>query len=227
MKRKVLVIAPHADDEILGCGGVIARHIHNGDSVDICVATNASRGAPELFSSVQIETIRAEAEQAHRLLGVNQTNFLEFPAPDLENFPAYKIANTLSDYILRIKPSDLYLPFPGDLHTDHRVIYRAALVAARPPYAPFVKKILCYETLSETEWTPKFSDTQFSPNVFVDIENFIDLKAQAMECFKSQIKEEPNPRSINAIKALSRFRGSTVNCRFAEAFMLERLIDRE
>ena len=224
MGCNILVIAPHADDEVLGCGGTIAKHAHFGDSVHILIATNASIGAPELFPTDEILQIRDEARTAHELLGVTKTHFLDLPAPALNSYPAYKISLEMGKIIEQITPRIVYLPYPGDMHKDHEAIYRSALVAIRPHTTANVSEVLCYETLSETEWTPCVGDKAFQPNVFIDIEAFLEKKLDAIRCFKSQLKDFPNPRSEEAIVALSKYRGATVHVKSAEAFSLERSI---
>jgi LmbE family N-acetylglucosaminyl deacetylase len=118
----------------------------------------------------------------------------------------------------------MYLPHRGDIHKDHRITYEAALVAARPINNCTVKKVLAYETLSETEWAPPFGDDTFIPTVFESIEGHLEKKLEAFKCFSTQIKEFPHPRSLKTIEILSNYRGATVGVREAEAFMLIREI---
>ncbi len=222
----VLVVAPHADDEVLGCAGTIYKHVQNGDHVYVAVMTNASVGAPELFGDESIELIRKEAQNAHDLLGVKETFFYDFPAPQLEQFPQYKIANALNELIREKKISTLYIPHKGDLHLDHGVIYNAALVAARPVPGQFVRYIFAYETLSETEWGHPTAEAIFVPRYFnvLSDEQFLK-KVEAMNCFKSQVKVFPNTRSIKAIEHLSALRGATVGSNYAESFDIIRNIN--
>lgn len=220
---RIVVVAPHPDDEVLGCGGVMARHAAEGDEVFVVVAT---RGAPELYSDESVEQTRAEARQAHAILGVRETRFLDFPAPKLDVTPGHLIADALAKQFQELRPERVYLPHHGDLHSDHGRIYHATLVAARPLASCSVKQLLCYETLSETEWAPPIDNAVFYPTVFVDIAAYLPKKLEAMQCFASQLKPAPNPRSLEAIEALSRYRGSTVNVHAAEAFVLIRDVVR-
>lgn len=223
---KVLVLAPHADDEVLGCGGSIAKHGKNGDYVSVCVLTNASVGAPEIFSVKQIDSVRDEAREAHKILGVNETHFMDLPAPQLEQYPQYKIAQLISTLIQQIGAELLYIPHRGDLHMDHGAIYNAALVAARPLTGQTVKKILAYETLSETDWGHPTPDAAFIPAIFSTFSrNEMDLKLSAMSCFESQLKPPPHSRSLDALESLAKLRGATVSHHFAEAFMLIREVN--
>ncbi len=219
----IIIIAPHADDEIIGCGATIAKHISNGDLVSVIIATNAFEGAPELFTRDSISIVRKEAEDAHKLLGVKNTYFLDFPAPALNAFPEFRISIRIGEIFNEIKPVTIYLPHPGDIHQDHKALYRASLVAARPQNNYSIRNIYCYETLSETEWAP-MQEKPFVPNHFVNVTDFFQKKLEAFKCFKTQIKEYPHPRSLEAFEALAKFRGSTIGVDRAEAFIVERQI---
>lgn len=219
---KVLVLAPHPDDEVLGCGGVIARHVAAGDSVEVLVAT---RGIIELYPEEGIAVIRGEALRAHAVLGVSRTRFLDFPAPALDTVPRYKLASAINAVIRESGCECLYIPHHGDIHSDHFHLHHAALVAARPLADCPVRRILAYETLSETEWAPPQKDAVFYPTVFVDIGTQLSKKLEAMQCFASQVKPPPNARSLRNIEALARYRGATVACDAAESFMLIRQIE--
>lgn len=218
-RMNVVVLAPHPDDEVLGCAGTICHHVALGDAVSVVVAT---RGIADLYRDEQIEQVRNEARQAHTQLGVTSTTFLDFPAPALDTVPRYQLANALSTVFHELQPATLYIPHHGDIHSDHFHLYHAALVAARPlPSCP-VRRILAYETISETEWAPPQSGAAFLPTVFVDISAWLSRKLQAMECFATQLQPPPAARSLRTIEALARFRGATIGCDAAESFMLIR-----
>jgi LmbE family N-acetylglucosaminyl deacetylase len=216
---KILVIATHPDDEILGCGGTLARHAACGDDVQAIVVT---QGAEDIYSHESEVLGRKELKRAHKIVGIKKCHFLDFPAPKLDIVPNYKIADSIKEVLTSFGPSIVYLPHRGDIHVDHRAVYQATLVAARPTRDTSIKKMLCYETLSETDWAPPSADDAFIPTVFVDISPYIDIKMQAMECYKSQLKEPPHSRSIEALRALARLRGSTIGFEWAETFMLVR-----
>lgn len=222
--KKILVIAPHCDDEILGCGGTMAKHVHSGDEVYVAIVTNGHLGAPELFSKAGTEKVRSEALQSHKILGVKETFFLDFPAPRLDSVPSYTLSIAMAKIIKDKEIEILYIPHRGDIHKDHRITYEAALVAARPINGCTVTKIMAYETLSETEWAPPFGDDAFIPTIFESIEGFLEKKIEAFKCFSTQIKEFPHPRSLKTIEILSNFRGATVGKTNVEAFMLIREI---
>lgn len=217
----VLVVAPHADDEVLGCGGTIARHADRGDVVHVLVAT---RGIEELYPPEGIDLVRREAQAAHELLGVTQTHFRDFPAPALDTVPRYKIAADIAALIKSLSIQQLYIPHHGDIHSDHLHLHHACLVAARPLAGCPVRKIMAYETISETEWAPPHSDSVFYPTIFHDISAYLPQKLRAMECYKTQLHQPPSARSLRTIEALARYRGATISVDAAEGFMLIREI---
>ena len=223
---KILVIAPHADDEVLGCGATMAKACAKGDEVFVLICTNASVGAPELFSGDLIRQIRSEALSAHKLLGIKETFFLELPAPVLDQYPRYKMSNEISSIIQKITADTVYIPHRGDCHNDHAIIHDCAMVACRPLANCTVKHVYAYETLSETEWGEPIAADFFVPvkyNTF-SIEEF-KMKLDAMSCFKSQLYPFPASRSLEAIEALAKYRGCTVSAERAEAFEVLRDID--
>jgi LmbE family N-acetylglucosaminyl deacetylase len=221
MKKNILILAPHPDDEVLGCGATIKKLTAEGNSVYILIAT---RGSKRLYDQARVENVRQEALEAHALLGVTKTFFLDFPAPELDTVPLADISREISKVISDFQINILYLPHRGDIHNDHRVVFNAGLVAARPVGDYTVKEIYCYETLSETEWAAPYADDAFIPNCFVNIEANYDFKVKALESFKSQLRKFPNPRSLESIEALAKYRGATVGFMLAEAFMIIRQI---
>lgn len=223
MKNKILIIAPHPDDEILGCGGLVSKYSGEGRKVYVLVVT---RGTPKLYSEERIVNVRREALQAHTLLGVTETVFLDFHAPELDITSQAEIAGSISSIIQRFAVDTIFIPHRGDIHSDHRVVYNASIVAGRPVAGSTVKNIYAYETLSETEWAAPFGDDAFIPTHFVDVTGSFENKLKAMACFKSQLKPFPNSRSLEAIEALAKFRGATVGVKRAEAFMTVRTVER-
>lgn len=221
MAKKILVIAPHPDDEILGCGGTIRKFVEEGNQVYVLVAT---RGSAKHFDQSKVENVRKEALDAHAFLGVSQTYFLDYPAPELDTVPLADLSRDFAKLIAELKIDILFLPHRGDIHNDHKVVFNAGLVAARPVGNYSVKEVFCYETLSETEWAAPYGDDAFIPNYFVNIEETFEAKKTALQFFKSQLREFPNPRSLEAIESLAKFRGATVGFKRAEGFMSIRQI---
>lgn len=220
--KNVLIVAPHADDEILGCGGLIYRKTQEGNNVSVLIVT---RGTPKLYSDERVANVRKEAKESHNILGVSKTFFLDFHAPELDITSSAEIARAISKVIQENNIVEMYIPHRGDIHSDHAVVAKACYVAARPVNNNTVKSMYAYETLSETEWAAPFGDDAFIPTHFVDVSNYFEAKLEAMKCFKSQLKEFPNPRSLECIEALSKFRGATVGVKRAEAFMVIRTIN--
>lgn len=218
---KVLVIAPHPDDEILGCGGTIAKRAAAGHLVYVCVVT---KGYKPLFQEEFIEQGRTECIEADKLLGVQKTMFLDFPAAMLEDVKRYQLNDAISNIIQNVKPDEVFIPHRGDMQLDHKMVVDAAMVALRPKYKHVVKRIYAYETLSETGWDIPNTVNDFIPTVYEDITDTLKLKIEAMSIFRSQLGIFPEARSIEALESLAKFRGATVNCRAAEAFSLIREI---
>ena len=218
---RMLVLAPHPDDEIIGVGGTIAKKTKYGDEVYVCVVTKAQE---PMFSREFIEQGRRECREADAMLGVKKTIFLDLPAVMLESVPRYELNGKISEVIQSIKPDEVYIPHRGDMQLDHQMVVDAAMVAVRPKYAHAVKRVYAYETLSETGWNVPNVVNEFIPNVYEDISDVIQKKLDAMSIFKSQLSDFPAARSIKAIDALAKFRGATVNVEAAEAFNLVREI---
>ncbi len=221
MTKNILVIAPHPDDEVLGCGATMAKYASAGHKVFVLVAT---RGSNKLYADDRIENVRNEALNAHKILGVTKTYFLDFPAPELDTIPLYIISGEFSKVITDVNAEILFLPHRGDIHNDHKVVFDAGLVAARPVQNCSVKEIYTYETVSETEWAMPMGSEVFIPNVYENVTAFFELKSKAFSCFKSQLREFPNPRSIKNLLALANYRGATVGFEIAEAFFQVRRI---
>jgi LmbE family N-acetylglucosaminyl deacetylase len=222
MFENFLIVAPHPDDEILGCGGIIKKYSQSGHLVYILIVT---RGNSRLYQEEKIRNVRNEAREAHKYLGVKETIFLDFPAPDLDTIPGAEISSAIFKVISDFKINTVFLPHHGDLHHDHKAVFNSGLVASRPCNGNQVKRIFSYETLSETEWAVPTCNEVFIPTYFVDISDVIQFKLDALQCYKSQLREFPNPRSLRSVESLASLRGSTVGLSFAEAFMTIRIID--
>ncbi len=218
---KVLMIAPHADDEILGAGGTIAKFVAEGHEVFVCVVTT---GQVAMFPEDTLAQLRNEALDAHQFLGVKKTIFLDFPAVMLSEVPQHRINSRILEVIDEVKPNISFIPHNGDIHLDHSLVSQASMVGLRPIRNHKVLEIYAYETLSETEWNIPQSNNAFLPNTWVDISEYLDKKLVAMNIYLTQLKQFPHPRSLEAIKALARVRGSTVGVNAAESFSLVRRI---
>jgi LmbE family N-acetylglucosaminyl deacetylase len=219
--KKALVIAPHPDDETLGCGGTIKKLAEAGWEVK--VLTVAAHMPPLYTKDVHEGTVR-EARAAHKVLGVSASTFLDNPALSLSVMPLAELNAAIHGEIESYKPGALFIPF-YDRHIDHRCVFDACMVAARPVgVGKHIKLVAAYETISETHWTAPGIEPQFAPTLFVDVTDQIDAKLDAMAKFESQLHPFPGPRSLEALKALATLRGSQSGYAYAEAFHVIRMI---
>lgn len=225
--RRVLVVSPHADDETLGVGGTIARHVGEGDRVSVAVLTGHGEDAPHpLWPQSSWTVVRAEARRAMTALGVEDLIFEEVPAALVAEQPLWKLNRLTLEVLERVRPDVLYAPFPFDLHRDHREVFHSLSVAWRTSseVGRRVREIYCYEVQSETHWNIPYVEAGFLPNCWVDIGPFLAKKLEAAACYESQMKPEPDARSLGAVEALARWRGSQVGVEAAEAFVAVRLL---
>ncbi len=224
---KILAIAPHNDDETLGCGGTLAKHVKKGHDVYVAIFTSISEDSPIMTPNKEL--VRKETKQAMKILGIDFKNviFKDLPNALLPDIEMYKINKEVFEVIHKVKPDILYLPFMKDLHNDHRLITYAAQVAARSTtqVGRNIKEIYMYETLSETHWNIDSVEGGFLPNVYIDITGFLTAKLKAIKAYKSQLKIHPDARSVKALSALATLRGSIVGMREAEAFVLVRKLN--
>ena len=218
----VLVVAPHPDDEVLGVGGTMARLAGEGERVTVAVVT---RGEAGMFDPEMIERGREEARLAHRLLGVGETLFLDLPAARLDQLPHHEVNAAMQRLVDGQRPTMCFLPFRGDIHRDHQIVFDSMLVAVRPSRGTFVPEIYAYETLSETNWNaPRGITPPFVPDCFIRIDDQLDRKLDAMRLYASQLQRFPHERSVEALEALARHRGATIGAAAAEAFMTIRRV---
>ncbi len=218
--KNVLVVAPHPDDETLGVGGTIRRLTESGCRV--AVVTVAAHMPPLYSEEVHQTTIR-ESQLAHEILGVSESIYLDKPAVLLGDIPIAEFNGLIMEQVNRLSPDILLMPY-YDRHIDHRMIFDACMVAARPVGAGRNIALVCaYETISETHWNAPHIEPNFTPNFCVDITGQIDSKLAAMECFKSQLHPFPGPRSVDALRALALFRGSQAGYGYAEGFHVIRM----
>jgi len=218
----ILVIAAHADDEALGCGGTIARHAAEGDHVH---AIFMADGVNSRINSTDDDLSRREeaARKAHKILGLQRVEYLKFGDNRMDSVPLLKIVRALESLICTISPQIIYTHHYGDLNLDHRITHDAVMTACRPFPDSTVREIFAFEVLSSTEWaTP--CKAPFLPNVFFDISEFLDLKLQALHEYRLEMRPFPHSRSIEHAKALACHRGHSVGLYAAEAFMSLRQI---
>lgn len=213
--RRLLVISPHADDETLGAYGFVDNWIKQGnDAYWLNVSTMKEEYG---FSFNQVTNRFEEIEKVKNLTGYKEIINLGLKPAGLKEYSENKIISSIKEVFEKIKPEIVILPYPFDAHSDHKVVYDCAIACTKTFRAPYVKKILCMEILSETNFASKV----FNPNLFVGItEEQLTKKIDIMSVYSSEIKPPPFPRSKEAIKSQACFRGSACNQTYAEAFLI-------
>lgn len=220
----ILVVAAHPDDEILGCGGAMAKHIKGGDKVKVLILAQgvAARSNEAFELDLKIAELKKSAYQAASVLGVRNIKLFGLPDNRLDTMPILDVIKIIEYEIENFRPSLIYTHHHSDLNIDHRICYEAVITAARPLKGSSVKTILTFETLSSTEWRPVTAGSVFQPNWYIDIEDTLHLKKDAMSCYVEELRQWPHSRSIEGIDALAKYRGMMSGLKYAEAFSLVR-----
>jgi LmbE family N-acetylglucosaminyl deacetylase len=216
---KTIVIAPHPDDEVLGVGGTLLRRKAEGAKVAWLIVTAIS--VESGWSEEKVNQRADEIKRVTELFSFDEVFALNFPTTLLDRVPMANVVAGISDVFKSFRPEEVFVPHPSDVHTDHGVVYDAAACCTKWFRYPSVKRVLAYETLSETDFGLG-TDRGFRPNVFVDIESFLEGKLRAMDIYVSELGTFPFPRSREAIRALATLRGAASGFRAAEAFELLR-----
>lgn len=214
----ILIIAVHPDDETLGCGGTLLKHKANGDSIHWLIATNVKEA--DGFTKERVDKRNREIIQVSTMYGFDSMHTLGLSTMRVDEYSMSELIGAISKIVKEIRPTIIYLPFKGDVHSDHRKIFEAAYACTKSFRYSFIKQVYMIETLSETEFAPSTKEDSFIPNVFVDITSYMDKKLEIMKVFDSELAAHPFPRSILNIKALATFRGATSGCEYAESFVL-------
>jgi LmbE family N-acetylglucosaminyl deacetylase len=222
---KVLVVAAHPDDEVIGCGGTIVRHVEAGDEVGVLFMTDGV-SAREGATNIEKQERRKAAEQAADILGISSLEFLDFKDNKMDSIPLLEVVQKVEHYINKFRPQTVYTHHWGDLNIDHKTVFSALLTACRPTPDQSVNSIFCFEIPSSTGWGLADSSSTFQPNYFVDISNTIETKLEALNRYSVELRQYPNARSLDAIVALEKYRGSSVGINVAEAFFMHRKVNR-
>jgi N-acetylglucosamine malate deacetylase 1 len=214
---KILVIAPHPDDETLGCGGTLFRHAQEEDEIFWLIVTSisAERGWSDITVNKRAEEI-ANVANKYRFSEVFE---LQFPTTKLDTLPHSDLINKVGEVYKKVKPEIIYMPFSKDVHTDHQLTAQAIQSTIKWFRYPYIKKVLMYETPSETEFN-FIEQRAFHPNVFVDISKYLESKIETMKIYEGEIDDFPFPRSEKTMRSLAAFRGSQSGFEAAEAFEL-------
>lgn len=223
----ILVVAAHPDDEILGVGATIAKHIKNGDVAYALILGEGQTSRTETREETDQEAVRClheDSVRASKIIGYKDIFFENFPDNRFDRVDLLDIVKVVEKYIQSIKPDIIYTHHAGDLNIDHVYTNRAVMTGTRPVNDYCVKEIYCFETMSSTEWNFLGGDMAFCPDTFVDVEETFEKKIEAMKCYKSELGDFPHPRSLENLKIYAKRWGSVTGCNFVEAFETLRVI---
>ena len=235
---KVLVIVAHPDDEVLGMGGTLRKlSVKNHDIKVVFLATGIAARRSDKFRNEtkyeinktlikkmeeQIKKLRLDAKRALKILGIKNIEFFDFPDNEMDMVSNLEITKTIENIIKKFKPDVIYTHTKNDINVDHRAIFNATITATRPNTRVNVKKVICFEVPSSSEWN--FGDT-FSPNIFVDIKRELSYKKKAIQAYKTELKKFPHPRSVNSLDIIAKRWGTVSGFEASEAFELIRELD--
>ena len=222
----ILVVAAHPDDEVLGCGASVAKWADAGKEVHVVIlaegATSRDSARNPESRIEELSTLEKSAQSAGKILGVTSVRLLNFPDNRMDSVDRLDVIKTVRAQIERVKPETVVTHHSGDLNIDHRITHQAVVTACRPQPGESVRRLLAFEVPSSTEWQPPDSGPVFQPNWFEDVSITLDRKLQALEIYTKEMRPWPHSRSFQAVEHLSRWRGSSVGCEAAEAFVLMR-----
>jgi LmbE family N-acetylglucosaminyl deacetylase len=224
---RILVVAAHPDDEILGCGGTIARLAREGHEVRIAILAEgmSSRYAHrEDVDPRQLQKLHTRAQQAADKVGAKEVVLSKLPDNRLDTVPLLDVVKLVEELVARFRPEAIYTHHPGDLNVDHGVVHRAVLTATRPLAGQCVSEIYAFEVPSSTEWAFQRLEPSFRPSVFVDITETLEMKIEARACYDTEVRKFPHPRSPEALRAIAARWGSVAGLPAAEAFELIRSV---
>lgn len=224
MSKNVIVISAHPDDEILGVGGTLLKHAKNGDSIFWLITTNIYE--KDGFSKERVVSREEEINKVMKEVGIKKVFKLNYSTMMLSNSALITMVPEISSIFTEVRPEVIYCLNRSDAHSDHRITFDAVMACTKSFRYPFIKKVLMYECISETEFAPVLAEKAFLPNYYVDISQFLNKKLEIMRIYESELGEHPFPRSERNIEALATFRGASVGVEYAEAFQLMKWIDK-
>ena len=225
--KRVLVIAAHPDDEVLGVGGTVVKLTAQGVECHLLIVTDGSSAQYRDMDDLQaiIDAKKIETNNCANILGFKSIHYGELPDMRLDVTPHIQINQVIEKVINEIQPDTVFTHFWGDVNCDHQNVYKSTLVAVRPVMGQVVKELYCYRVPSSTEWTPNKADTMFMPNCFVDIEPYAEQKYKAFACYSTELREYPHPRSVQYLRENDKVVGLRVGLLAAEEFVLLRKLD--
>ena len=221
--KNVIIISAHPDDETIGAGGTLIKHKQAGDNIFWIIVTNVLEN--QGFSKDRINSRQNEISTVAKIFNFKETFKLDYPTATLTPNDLLTIIPKISSIFNQVKPEIVYCLNRSDAHSDHRITFDAIMACTKSFRYPFVKKVLMYECISETEFAPQLPENQFIPNYFVDISTFMNEKLAILDVFESEMGNHPFPRSKRNIQALATFRGATAGCEYAEAFQVVKIIE--
>jgi N-acetylglucosamine malate deacetylase 1 len=222
--KKILVVSAHPDDEVLGCGATIRKHVDAGDDVSVVFMADGIGSRRSINQEELIEKREKNSINACSIIGVKNPFFFRLPDNRMDAEPFLDIVYILEEVINKFRPQIIYTHHGGDLNVDHRITHQAVITCCRPVPGSFVREIYSFEVPSSTEWSSPAMGGSFEPTVFVDISEYLEAKIQALKAYEGELLEFPHSRSFKAIEALARWRGASVGCLAAEAFRAERIV---
>ncbi|MDB4623042.1 PIG-L family deacetylase [bacterium] len=226
MANSILIVAAHPDDEVLGCGGTIAKHADSGDEVQVLIVAEGSTSRQQERDRARVRdelsALVKAAQMAGSILGATGVELLDLPDNRLDSLDRLDLIKRIEERVERHQPNCVYVHHVGDVNVDHRRLHEAVVTACRPTPGHLVKRLLSFEVASSTEWQPPGSAPAFQPNWFVDIADQWERKREALVAYSSEMRDWPHARSLEAVEHLARWRGAQVGVEAAEAFLLLR-----
>lgn len=214
MKKRICVIAVHPDDETLGCGGTILKHLKNGDEVYCILVTKGNKEQGTIWDKVK------------ELYNFTSVIELGFPELDLMDISLNKLIPTISKAFNEIQPQIIYIPNRSDAHSDHKAVFSAVSACTKSFRYPYIEQVLMMEVISETDFALQLPENLFIANYFVDISEHFERKQQILSLYNNEFLPYPQTRNLETMAALNRYRGSQINAEYAEAFMSIKTIMR-
>lgn len=221
---KIIVISAHPDDEVLGCGGTLSKHLSNKDEIAWLIVTSIFEH--QGFSKERIAERQREIEVIKKSLNIEKIYQLDFPTMTLSDEKLGEMITQIAEIFKSYEPQIIYVMNRSDAHSDHWITFKAVMACTKSFRHPYVQRVLMYECISETEFSPALHENAFIPNYFVDISNFMDQKIDLMKIYKSEIGVHPFPRSEKNIRALGTFRGAMAGVEYAESFQILKWIEK-
>ena len=221
--NNVLVVAAHSDDEVLGCGGTIAKLTASGIKVSVMFMTNGVSARTIKNSSTASVARENHARKAASILGIDEVLQYSFPDNSMDSVPLLDVTKCIEQELSNLKPDTIFTHSLKDLNIDHQIVAQACITATRPQQGMPVKEIYGFEVNSSTEWS--FSGPSFNPKYFVNISSFFQTKINALKVYKDEVRSAPHPRSAESIETLAKYRGFQAGYGYAEAFEIFRIIE--